>query len=249
MHSSSRITTGRRIRFLFLFIFSFFIIPGLSQQLNYDELFAGDWKKALRFVRDNEKWMRQVSEKYSVPYPFAVAVVFPELVRYSALRDKMEITMLKTLYRNLGEDYADFSVGVFQVKPSFAEKVRDEYFSGSGPQGKNPLGKKGKFRNARDFRGSIIADLENPQTEFNYVIAFMKICERNFPFASAVNDTSKIKFLATAYNSGFWKNREEIEKMSDLKFFNTKIVSSESYTYADVSLFWYNKYARKEKNL
>ena len=43
---------------------------------------------------------------------FRRQVIFPELVRYSAIRDKMEITLLKTLYRNLGEDYADFSVGV-----------------------------------------------------------------------------------------------------------------------------------------
>ena len=43
-----------------------------------------------------------------------MSVVFPELVRYSALRDKMEITLLKALYINVGRDYANFSLAIFR---------------------------------------------------------------------------------------------------------------------------------------
>ena len=45
--------------------------------------------------------MQPVLEKNHISYPIAIAVIFPELVRYSALRDKMEITLLKTLYNSL----------------------------------------------------------------------------------------------------------------------------------------------------
>ena len=67
--------------------------------------------------------MKRLCDKYDVSYPMAIAVVFPEIVRYSAIRDKIEITLLKALYINLGEDYADFSIGQFQMKPSFAEAL------------------------------------------------------------------------------------------------------------------------------
>ncbi|MCU0462646.1 MAG: hypothetical protein MUF36_11655 [Bacteroidales bacterium] len=142
-----------------------------------------------------------------------MSVVFPELVRYSALRDKMETTMLKTLYRNLGDDYADFSIGVFQIKPSFAEKIREKARSLPGWRLNILFKKSSSYKNVREFRGAIIADLEDPESEFNYIIAFFKICEKYFPIEFP-DEEAKIRFLATAYNSGFWKTKEEIEKMS-----------------------------------
>ena len=93
----------------------------ISQSLNYPEIFGDDWKKAMLFESENRSWMEPILAKNHISYPLAVAVIFPELVRYSALRDKMEITLLKALYINLGDDYANFSIGQFQMKPSFAE--------------------------------------------------------------------------------------------------------------------------------
>jgi hypothetical protein len=234
---------------LLKFISLLFLCAGISmnclpQPYEYDKIFGSDWNKALQFVEENDNWIRPVLEKYDIPYHVAVAVVFPELVRYSALRDKMETTMLKTLYRNLGDDYADFSIGVFQVKPSFAEKLREEAGSLPGWRLKTMFKKTSSFKNVREYRGDIVSDLEDPQKEFKYIVAFFKICEKYFPEAFADEET-KIKFLATAYNSGFWKTKEEIGKMSSAKFYNTKLFSTENYSYADVSLFWYKQYIQK----
>lgn len=230
------------IRIFFCIIFFTGIsIPCRSQLLNYDEVFGSDWDKALRFIEENNSWMKPLLEKHNISYPVAVAVVFPELVRYSALRDKMETAMLKTLYRNLGDDYSDFSIGVFQVKPSFAEKIREEARSLKGWRMKTLFGRSSYYNNVREYRSAIIADLEDPESEFNYIIAFFKICENYFSIGFPDEET-KIKFLATAYNTGFWKTREEIEKMSHSKFYNTKLFSTENYSYADVSLFWYKQY-------
>ena len=114
--------TGRLILVLILLIG--LLKSGAGQSLNYAEIFGSNWQKALTFIEENNLWIKSALRKYDISYSEAVAVVFPELVRYSALRDKMETAMLKTLYKNLGDDYADFSIGVFQVKPSFAEKMR-----------------------------------------------------------------------------------------------------------------------------
>ncbi len=218
-----------------------------SQPVNYNEVFGSDWQKALQFVDENESWMRPLLGKHKISYPVAVAVIFPELVRYSALRDKMETAMLKTLYRNLGNDYADFSIGAFQVKPSFAEKIREEMKSVPGWRAKQVFKKRSSYKNDREYRGAIVTELENTRSEFNYIIAFFKICEKYFPLA-AESEAARIRFLATAYNTGFWKSKEEIEKMSELKFFNTKLFKTENYSYADVSLFWYKHYLQiKEK--
>ncbi len=236
----------RKCFFSLLLIFTVFCSRSFSQSLNYEELFGDDWEKALQFVSLNERWMRPLLERHKIPYEVAVAVVFPELVRYSAIRDKMETSMLKTLYRNLGNDYADFSVGAFQVKPSFAEKIREEVSLLEGWRMKSLFRKKNSYQNLREFRGAIISDLEDPKSEFKYIIALIAICENRFPGITGY-DTTKIRFLATAYNTGFWKSEEEIEKMSNSKFYNTKLFKTENYSYADVSLFWYKQYIQTHK--
>jgi hypothetical protein len=215
-----------------------------SQQTDYNKIFGSDWEKAEIFVSENAVWMKQLSEKYGVSYPVAVAVVFPELIRYSALRDKMEITLLKALYINLGEDYANFSIGRFQMKPSFVESIHQ----------KVPL-LKGRLRNQfksrtgitdiRKYRGSIVKDLEETESEFLYLIAFLKICGSIYNLEQ-MDDEGSLKFLATAYNYSFQKSFEDVNKMIDKKFFYTTLVKTESYSYADISVFWYNNYHKNQ---
>ena len=89
----------------------------------------------------------------------------------------------------------------------------------------------------KDFRKSIVTDLKDPKTQFNYLIAFLKICEKDYK-TDRKNKVSMLKFLATAYNYGIDKSVAQIESMVDKKFFNTKLFKTESYSHAEVSLFW-----------
>jgi hypothetical protein len=219
---------------------------GQNQLLNYPDIFGNDWQKALSFLEENKGWMKPALSRVNIPYDEAVAVVFPELVRYSALRDKMEITMLKTLYRNLGDDYANFSIGVFQVKPAFAEEIHERVFAGTDKDLKALFRKRSSFPNERLYRASIISDLENPETELNYVIAFYRICEKRFGDEWPDRE-SKIRLFATAYNTGRLSNRKDVEAMYDSKFFNTKLFKTENYPYADVALYWYINFGNANK--
>lgn len=212
-----------------------------SQAINYQDIFGNDWKKAHAFEKENRSWMEPLLTKNHISYPLAVAVIFPELVRYSALRDKMEITLLKALYINLGNDYANFSIGQFQMKPSFAEMIREQAPIFLGRKSEIMFKSKSEYDNINTFRRSIVTDLEDPKTQFKYLIVFLKICEKNFK-TNRKDEVSRLKFLATAYNYGINKSAAEIENMIDKKFFNTKLFKSENYSYADVSLFWYKQY-------
>lgn len=230
------------MKILFTIIFAYFsCLPEYSQSPNYKDLFGDDWKKALVFEKENRGWMEPLIRKYNISYPVAISIIFPELVRYSALRDKMEITLLKTLYVNLGEDYANFSIGVLQMKPSFAESIREQAAAINGEIPGIVFSESSEFENIIAFRKSIVKDLEDPESEVNYLITFIKICEKKF--TPPVGDNlSRIRFLATAYNYGINKTAAEIENMSERKFFNTKLFKTENYSYADVSVFWYKEY-------
>jgi hypothetical protein len=214
-----------------------------GQSLNYPEIFGDDWKKAEQFVAGNEKWIRPVLEKYKVDYNEAMAVVFPELVRYSALRDKMEITLLKALYINLGEDYANFSIGHFQMKPSFAETVINEGMKLTGR--KNPRVRDSTgYEDIRSYRAAIVSSLEDIHSQLDYLVVFIKTTGRKFDLKN-MDERSRVIFLATAYNYGPHHTEKEIIDMSSRKFFSTKLVSRDLYSYADISLYWYNHVSGK----
>ena len=215
--------------------------PVYSQPSDYSEVFGNDWDKALEFEKENRTWMKPLLDRNNIPYDIAIALIFPELVRYSALRDKMEITLLKALYINLGETYANFSIGQFQMKPSFAEIIRREAPSALARRSGISFRQASEFGSISDYRKSIVTDLEDPKTEFLYLVAFCKIADKKFR-TYRMDERDRVRFLATAYNYGIDKSKEEIESMADKKFFNTKLFKTQNYSYAEVSLYWYDNY-------
>jgi hypothetical protein len=243
MHNSFLGTkiTERTMRVLMIIILlSSPFLQAQSQSLNYPEIFGDDWKKAVEWEQDNRVWMKHALDERDISYPLAISIIFPELIRYSALRDKMETAMLKTLYVNLGDEYADFSIGMFQMKPSFAESVREKMPHSNG-----------LFENRHDqdddvaYRKSIVKDLEDPRVQINYLIAFIKICERSIKIPG-YDELLRVKFYSTVYNFGFKMNPGDVGKMTDKKFFNTKSFKSHDYSYSDISVFWYKQFMAED---
>ncbi|HEY5535334.1 MAG TPA: hypothetical protein VIL99_10425, partial [Ignavibacteria bacterium] len=97
------------------------------------------------------------------------------------------------------------------------------------------------FDDIKDFRKSIVADLEDVKSEFNYLVAFIILCEKKYKM-NRNDEVIRLKFIATAYNYGIDKSSDQIESMTDKKFFNTRLFRTVNYSYADVSLFWYKEF-------
>jgi hypothetical protein len=57
-----------------------------------------------------------------------LAIVFPEMIRWSAFNDFIETAAVEQLYVRQGKAVADFSIGHFQMKPSFIEDL-EQYVS------------------------------------------------------------------------------------------------------------------------
>jgi hypothetical protein len=218
--------------------------PVGGQEKSYPEIFGEDWRNAETWLSENDSWIKPVLDKYDLDYFETVAVVFPELVRYSSIMDRMETALLKTLYVNAGKDYANFSIGRFQVKPSFAESV--------GAKAKNMLSHRyssivrdsSAYRDISDYRSDIVQDLENSRTELNYLIVFMKICSRRFNI-SRMEAVERVRFLSAAYNGGFFKPEKDIRQMEERKFFGTGLIKKELYSYSDISVYWYRMHSGK----
>ena len=90
---------------------------------NYQKTFGDDWDDAVRFVKVHHEEWQQEFDLFDVDSRVAEAIVFPELIRYSMWQDEIETAAVNGLYVLQGTSGANFSIGRFQMKPSFAEEV------------------------------------------------------------------------------------------------------------------------------
>jgi hypothetical protein len=211
-----------------------------ASTINYQSEFGTNWLKAELLLEKNEEFLIARSENSGIPYREVVSIVFPELIRYSALRNQIEITLLKTLYVYKGPAYADFSVGVFQMKPSFAEKVREEV-NASGDRSLMAFFPGEEFLPGEpDSRRRLISELETPCSQFRYLLAFYILCEKKFNLTETVEIPDKIRLYAAAYNCGFFNSEEYIRAKMDEKSFTLALTKrGPFYSYSDIAAFYY----------
>lgn len=206
----------------------------------YPDIFGNNWKKAELFVSENEGWMSDLLLKTKVDYQLAMSMVFPELVRYSAIRDRMEITLLKALYVNYGTDYANFSIGVFQIKPSCAEKILKEIPGLHDKKWSANFKAISSTISENEKRSIIVRELEDTRSQLLYVASIVKILNKIFRNYKWNSDLDKVKFYAAAYNSGFSNGETYIRQQMHSNSFHTGLINSDNhYCYADIAAYYF----------
>ncbi len=207
-------------------------------QEDYQKTFGKDYEKAISFLQ-KEKWIDSVITTFGLKPKEVKAIVFPELIRFNSLQDKIETFALETLYVQYGKAYANFSIGPFQIKPSFAENIEVDFISAMG--GKAAADKLGVIANdtlsSETNRSSRVKRMKDKTKMVAYLCAFVKIMERRFPTKQG---EEKIRFFATAYNCGYRKSEDEINSFQKKKFFQTGFGNNTRYNYADISWFYYS---------
>ena len=213
------------------------MIQVYSQELNYKEVFGKHYQLAEDFISSNT-WIADTLKSNGIDPCTAIAIIFPELIRYSSIRDKIETAALKSLYIQYGKDYADFSIGQFQMKPSFAEDIEKEYIKW-----------KGFLVNGIDTascataRKERVSRLNSTEGQVRYLCMFIKLMKRNLQQLSLLGKTEEVKLMATAYNYGFKTNIKTLKEISQKRFFYTGIIASETkYNYSDISVEYSNNY-------
>lgn len=90
--------------------------------------FKDDIKNAVAFLNTQREVVLHIKNTSYTEGSEALAIVSPELIRWSAFKDFFETTALELLYVKKGKTYADFSIGHFQMKPSFVEQLEAYVF-------------------------------------------------------------------------------------------------------------------------
>ncbi len=186
---------------IFLLFFIFFT-PFLSQD-NPREYFDDDYEDAIKFVKRKSNRINSIIEEWDGDKAVIYSIVFPELIRYSMWQDMLETKANELLYVRKGRPAAYFSIGRFQLKPTFAEKVEKTIK-------KNPVLAK-KYSEIYTFddyetrarRAERIERLKSYKWQVKYVTAFSKIVEDRFSFGPSITPQQKIRLFSSAYNHDF----------------------------------------------
>jgi hypothetical protein len=233
------------IRFFFLSLLLSIQISLAGQNQNYREIFGKRYEQAEEFIAQN----RNLFEKYfpdSSEFKLAASIVFPEIIRFNELYDKIEVEALKTLYVQYGEQYANFSIGPFQMKPTFAEQLEKDYcLQLLKPDLKITFAF--DTTSTKEARLKRVERLSTINGQLMYLSLFCEISEDRFHELKFDSSEERLRFLAAAYNSGFHNPIETILKREKEKHFHTEVVfrsKSTKYCYADISFFYFRELTR-----
>lgn len=222
------------------FLISILLIACARKNSDYTAIFGHKYIEAEAFISKNS-WISDTLTKLSIDPQLAISIVFPEILRYSTIQDKIETHSLEVLYAQYGSKYADFSIGQFQIKPSFAYRIEKNW---------NKLSKKNHFKaqinlfdtaDKPQSRLQRIYRLKDNKWQVKYIALFFLIIEDKFNVCKLSVD-ERVKFCATAYNAGYWLNLNEIKKKERQNHYHTSLIKPvKCYNYADISLFYYKK--------
>lgn len=193
----------------------------LLAQNNTDPEFRDAAAKARQWMQqETQGW--EVLRKAGYDPAFAKAIIYPELLRYSQFRDQLETIALQVLYIQLGPAYADFSIGPFQMKPSFASRLDD-------------------LKETEPDREKRIAALTTTAGQFAYLSSFLSAMDKRYGTIRWSSTVEKLRFYAAAYNAGFHRSYEGIVKSADKAQFKLTEWSRKTYRYTDLALGFYHQ--------
>ncbi|RVT97270.1 hypothetical protein EOD41_19085 [Mucilaginibacter limnophilus] len=233
--------------------YSLLILLVLCQQcfaFNYREVFGGRYIQAEKKIADLRPLIQQYAREYNEDSRLIEAVIFPEVMRYNSIYNAVETGSLMGLYSRFGADYADFSIGLLQMKPTFAEAIEKEVQKHSSEKWVSALGFDHlDLKDNYDSRMARITRLTKPEWQVKYFIAMLKCINLKHKI-SALKEDERLLFIAAAYNCGWNKSAAVIRTYIPKKFYHLgNWDSGERYAFADVAMYRYNELKRETGRL
>ncbi len=207
---------------------------------NYRNLFGKEWTKAEGFVKANHQQWQVIFQEFGVDSRIAEAIVFPELIRYSKWQDQIEQAAVSGLYVMKGSSGANFSIGRFQMKPTFAEEVEKAW---NRIALSRDYGFAFNIHDNAEARRSRIRRLSTTEGQCRYLALFILLQHERHPQLGKLTPQEQVRHLATIYNRSFTASWDTIVSLIPTRHFHTDIIATSRtvrYCYADIAVTAYN---------
>ena len=204
------------------------------EKTDYRKIFGSDYTWAVNWLKQNDALIHEYASAFKIPEKELKAIVFPELIRYNSFFNALEVESLKYLYVKEGKPYADFSVGYFQMKPSFGEMVEMDAFDLLPARYKDESGWKQKITDDEASRKARVKRLSNVRQQLIYLCALYKLCENRFNGSTINSPEERVKLFAACYNAGYRRSYESLRIFMTKNYYN-------GYNYSSVSAYYFLK--------
>ena len=199
----------------------------------YEKAYQEEYTDALKFIQTNRQLIHKSLQDFQTDPNVLIAVVFPEVVRFSGVQNMVETASLELLYTRYGTNYANFSIGRFQMKPSFIEAL-EAYIK---THHLTSLVSKIEIHQTdpKEIRRERIKRLKKLTWQLTYLAVFEQIIQHKFKVPWN-NLEHKIHFMAAAYNHGFQDTQDNIEQWIGKKAFPYGPgYKGDQYAYTDIA--------------
>jgi hypothetical protein len=209
---------------------------------DYRAIFGEKYADAENYLKQNS-WIAGGLHLPAADTRCALAVVFPELIRYSYLQDKIQVRALKVLYVQYGRKYANFSVGRFQMKPSFIELLESDWNTLASAEEKTAAGIPAFAVGDRpEARGQRVRRLDDLGWQARYLRLFMLVMKKRYGHLVFTDAEDRLRFYAAAYNAGYAAGEARIRRALGEKHFHLELFAPKrTYNYADVAVQFYRE--------
>lgn len=218
------------------------IVSLLFSCCSYFATYFDESKQTLQFISSNQTFTEILGKNLKEEDVLvAKSIVAPEISQYSPIEDKIQVRTLYLLYVKYGT--ANFSIGMLQMKPSFAEQVEKLILSDSTLRKKyrNLIINTCDIAHNRRIR---IERLSQLSWQLEYLSAFMQIASNRLN-GKVLSINKRIQYIATMYNSGLLLDFQSIENALRAKQFPHWSVSK--FNYAECVLEFYHKLKSKKR--
>lgn len=223
-------------RFLTVIILLLFSSALFSE--TYESVYPKQYTRALGL---KHIYMDLLKEQNVSDPEFYIALVFPEMERYTSKRDKLETLLNKINYTTISE-YEGYSIGPFQMKPNFAKEIEQCVLQNQILQQNYP---ELLFNSTEtDFieKYNRILRLQSKTYQISYLKAFVDICRIKYNLQNVPTE-QQLRIISTAYNVGLLNNREDFIPYMNIKSFPFTTRSSKSkWNYGELVLHYYKQF-------
>jgi hypothetical protein len=205
--------------------------------------FSEDIKTAVKFLEKEKTTISQIKNTSATEGGEALAIAFPELLRWNAFNDFLETAAVELIYIQNGSKSNDFSIGHFQMKPSFIEQM--ETYIATHETLKIFDYVVIKEKTEVENRKKRVYQLKQWAWQLRYAHVFWLVAQDKFKHRTFKNKQERVRFYATAYNYGFLRPENEIEsRLYKAQFPYGSKYEGEQVAYGDLAVEFFDNYAK-----
>ena len=147
----------------------------------------------------------------------AFAIVAPEASQYNRMTDYFEVRAVRSGYPVNGTP--NYSIGIFQMKPSFAEDLEKEVAGNARLKKKYGKHLAYKAKDATAKRRERVERLASREWQLVYVAVFYDVVKMRTASWKLRGNEEKLRYWATLYNAGFYLSKPRAKQRQGVKQF------------------------------